>query len=77
MEEKESRFERILNKIVMFLNQDNITHSKPNNETMQMIMFKKEANRLKRHIDEHDMAVKIVEEKEVNSERVKLTFKKM
>ena len=45
MEEKESRFERILNKIVMFLNQDNITHSKPNNETMQMIMFKKEANR--------------------------------
>ena len=60
MEEIESRFERILNKIVMFLNQDNITHSKPNNETKQMIMFKKEANRLKRHIDEHDMAVKIV-----------------
>ena len=44
---------------------------------MQMIMFKKEANRLKRHIDEHDMAVKIVEEKEVNPERVKLTLKKM
>ena len=77
MEEKESRFERILNKIVMFLNQDNITHSKLCNETMQMIMFKKEANRLKSHIDEHDMAVKIVEEKEVNPERVKLTLKKL
>ena len=77
MEEKESRFERILNKIVLCLNQDNITHSKPNNETMQMIMFKKEANRLKRHIDEHDMAVEIIDEKEINSERVKLTFKKM
>ena len=77
MEEIESRFERILNKIVMFLNQDNITHSKPNNETKQMIMFKKEANRLKRHIDEHYMAVEIIDEKEVNSERVKLTLKKM
>ena len=77
MEEKESRFERILNKIVMFLNQDNITHSKLSNETLQMIMFKKEANRLKRHIDEHDMAVEIIDEKEINSERVKLTFKKM
>ena len=77
MEEIESRFERILNKIVMFLNQDNITHSKPNNETKQMIMFKKEANRLKRHIDEHAMAVEIIDEKEVNSERVKLTLKKM
>ena len=51
MEEIESRFERILNKLTMFLNQDNI--------------------------DEHDMAVEIIDEKEVNSERVKLTFKKM
>ena len=77
MEEIESRFERILNKLTMFLNQDNRTPLKPNNETMQMIMFKKVANRLKRHIDEHDMAVEIIDEKEENSERVKLTFKKM
>ena len=77
MEEIESRFERILNKLTMFLNQDNRTPLKPNNETMQMIMFKKVANRLKRHIYEHDMAVEIIDEKEINSERVKLTFKKM
>lgn len=77
MEEIESRFERILNKLTMFLNQDNRTPLKPNNETMQMIMFKKVANRLKRHIDEYDMAVEIIDEKEINSERVKLTFKKM
>lgn len=36
MEEIESRFERILNKLTMFLNQDNRTPLKPNNETMQM-----------------------------------------
>lgn len=33
MEEIESRFERILNKLTMFLNQDNRTPLKPNNET--------------------------------------------
>lgn len=77
MEEKESRFERILNKLTMFLNQDNITSSKPNNAMTQMIMFKKEASRLKRYIYEHDLAVEVVKEKEINSQRVKLTLKKL
>ena len=42
MEEKESRFDNIQKKLTMFLDPDNVKPSRANNETTQMIMFKKE-----------------------------------
>ena len=77
MEEKESRFDNIQKKLTIFLEPDNVKPSRANNETTQMIMFKKEARRLKRYIYEHDLAVEVVDEREVNSQRVKLTLKKL
>ncbi len=77
MEEVPTRFESILNKVVMFLNQDNITPTKPNNDSTQLIMFKNEAKRLKQYIEQHGLGVRIEDEKEVNSRRVKITLKKV
>lgn len=77
MDEVPTRFESILNKVVMFLNQDNITPTKPNNDSTQLIMFKNEAKRLKQYIEQHGLGVRFEDEKEVNSRRVKITLKKV
>ncbi len=77
MDEVPTRFERILNKVVMFLNQDNITPTKPNNDSTQLIMFKDDAKRLKQYIEQQGLGVRIEKEKEVNSQRVKITLKKV
>lgn len=77
MDEVPTRFERILNKVVMFLNQDNITPTKPNNDSTQLIMFKDDAKRLKQYIEQNGLGVRIENEKEVNSRRVKITLKKV
>ena len=69
MDEIETRFERNLKKLEDFLKEDNDSKEK------KMIMFKKDGKRFKKYVYEHNLKV-IINEKNINSERVKLTLKK-